>query len=172
MVLTLTAFGSAPALAATTQHGVVHAATQASRPAHVARMSAAPLLPGGRLKSGAFLDSGTVTLVMQSDGNLVLYRDGHVGDPNWALWASGTMGHNTAVMQGDGNFVIYPSNGVGHAGLALWATHTSGNNVLEVQNDGQRGDLPVLLHRFRARSPMGDPHQDLTAPWVRFSRGQ
>lgn len=135
IALAFTAVGSSPALAATTYHSTLRPAA-ASQQGHLARMSSASLFPGGELSPGAFLNSGTVTLIMQDDGNLVLYRDGYVGDPSQVLWASGTRGDNTAVMQGDGNFVIYPSNEVGVAGLAEWATNTVGNNVLEVQDDG------------------------------------
>jgi hypothetical protein len=115
IALAFTAAGSAPALAA---------------------MSAVTLHQGEALGPGDSLASGTVTLVMQGDGNLVLYPAGFVGDPNVALWDSDTRGNNTALLQGDGNFVIYPSDEVGNASAAEWATHTHGSNVLEVQDDG------------------------------------
>lgn len=68
------------------------------------------------------------TLIMQGDGNLVLYRSG-----GGALWASNTSGAgNWAVLQGDGNFVVYTS-----ANRALWATNTAGRTgtQLVVQDD-------------------------------------
>jgi hypothetical protein len=73
---------------------------------------------------------GRFTLAMQTDGNLVLYWNGH-----GALWASGTYqkGGVRATMQADGNLVVYNSgNG------ALWASGTSGHagSKLAVQNDG------------------------------------
>ena len=72
---------------------------------------------------------GDYNLIMQGDGNLVLYQSGT------ALWASNTAGTaaDEAIMQGDGNFVVYSSSG-----SALWATGTNGNSgaYLEVQNDG------------------------------------
>jgi hypothetical protein len=55
-------------------------------------------------------------LVMQDDGNLVIYG------PNWEpMWATGTEGHPGAslVVQDDGNVVIYSPDGQG-----LWATDT------------------------------------------------
>lgn len=54
-------------------------------------------------------------LVMQGDGNLVLYRDGR------PLWNTGTPGNPGAwaVLQGDGNFVVYTA-----AGRPLWHTGT------------------------------------------------
>ncbi len=73
--------------------------------------------------------NGDYNLIMQGDGNLVLYQSGT------ALWASNTAGTaaDEAIMQGDGNFVVYSSSG-----SALWATGTNGNSgaYLEVQNDG------------------------------------
>jgi hypothetical protein len=55
--------------------------------------------------------------VMQTDGNLVLYSD-----TSCALWASNTDGHPGAslAVQNDGNVVIYD------AGKALWASGTAG----------------------------------------------
>jgi hypothetical protein len=74
---------------------------------------------------------GRFILVMQSDGNLVLYRTA-----NWhPLWATGTNGQdvNFVAMQGDGNLVIYT-----FGGRAIWASNTSGRAgaFLVVQNDG------------------------------------
>ena len=72
---------------------------------------------------------GRYILVMQSDGNLVLYS------PSRAVWASNTngTGANTLIMQSDGNLVLYsPSRG------AVWASNTagSGGNVIVMQSDG------------------------------------
>ena len=73
---------------------------------------------------------GRFTLLMQSDGNLVLYLNG-----GGALWHAGTHGHAGAwaAMQDDGNLVVYSSGG-----SALWASGTSGHPgaVLWVQDDG------------------------------------
>jgi hypothetical protein len=72
---------------------------------------------------------GTHMLVMQTDGNLVLYHSGK------ALWESNTAGTTayTAEMQGDGNFVLYDAE---HA--PLWASRTpgSGGAHLAMQDDG------------------------------------
>jgi hypothetical protein len=64
--------------------------------------------------------NGKTHLVMQPDGNLVLYRN----DTGAALWASRTWHKpvNRAVMQGDGNFVCYDSKG-----HAYWASGTAGH---------------------------------------------
>ena len=68
-------------------------------------------------------------LVMQGDGNLVLYQGSH------PLWASKTVGKGgtMAAMQTDGNLVIY-NNDYG----PVWASRTPGqsNAQLVVQNDG------------------------------------
>jgi hypothetical protein len=73
--------------------------------------------------------NGDYTLIMQGDGNLVLYQG------STALWASNTAGTaaDEAIMQGDGNFVVYTSTDT-----PLWASGTAGNSgaYLDVQNDG------------------------------------
>jgi hypothetical protein len=74
--------------------------------------------------------NGKSALVMQGDGNLVLYAAGYR-----VLWSSGTGGRGAthAVMQGDGNLVLYTA---GNA--AIWATNTFGNSgaFAVLQNDG------------------------------------
>ncbi|GEM_PF-537858 len=74
---------------------------------------------GTRLSPGDYLQSATgYVLVMQDDGNLVLY------DPaGQATWASGTAGHQGAwaTLKTDGNLVVYSSGGE-----ALWSTRTWG----------------------------------------------
>lgn len=73
---------------------------------------------------------GRYSLVMQGDGNLVLYRAGV------ALWNTQTVGRGGAalVMQNDGNLVMY-QNGTGKA---VWNTGTAGHAgaTLAVQDDG------------------------------------
>ena len=75
-------------------------------------------------------------LVMQGDGNLVLYAPAPTGQGiGRALWASGTNGRSVrgAVMQTDGNLVVYS-----FTGTALWASGTWGHAgaYLADQNDG------------------------------------
>jgi hypothetical protein len=69
-------------------------------------------------------------LVLQSDGNLVLYSPS-----NHALWATGTDGqkNNRFVVQADGNMVLYSS-----ASQPLWASNTDRNAgaFLAMQTDG------------------------------------
>jgi hypothetical protein len=72
-----------------------------------------------------------LNLLMQGDGNLVLYRTqfGH------ALWASNTANEPVthAIMQADGNLVAYSATGT-----AFWATGTAGHPgaYAALQDDG------------------------------------
>jgi len=77
-----------------------------------------------------YLISLTVNLIMQGDGNLVLYNN-TTGQP---LWATSTVGKGAlADMQGDGNFVVYNS-----ANRPVWASNTCCRTDawLQVQDDG------------------------------------
>jgi chitinase len=104
------------------------------------------LTAGHRLTSGQQVSSssGRFHLIMQSDGNLVLY------DGSSPIWATGTWnlpaaGRPThADMQTDGNLVLYND-----ANQAAWATGTFGsfvNPYLEVQDDGNL----VIYHNGRS----------------------
>ena len=69
-------------------------------------------------------------LTLQTDGNLVLYKEGK------ALWSSQTRG-NVATLQKDGNFVLYLTNG--SQAVAVWHSKTAGKAEdcrLAVQDDG------------------------------------
>jgi len=88
--------------------------------------------PGKQLLINQSLISGDgmFKLILQSDGNLVLYQSGNI-----ARWHTHTNGSSVsrAIMQTDGNFVIYsPSNKV------VWHTNTYGHPgaYLTLQNDG------------------------------------
>lgn len=86
--------------------------------------------PGQRLNAGWSIKSrdGRYRVVMQSDGNLVLYQS------SGAVWATGTNGNSGswAVMQNDGNLVVRRPGGT-----AIWASNTAGNSGsrLIIQND-------------------------------------
>lgn len=121
--LALAALNSAPALAASASG--VRAMPQT-------RVGNNVVYPIRTLNPGDSVDSGRVRLVMQEDGNLVLYSDA----TNASLWATGTTGVNVAVLQSDGNFVVYPRNAAGNPFFARWQSGTSGDNVLDVQADG------------------------------------
>ena len=93
------------------------------------------LLPGQGLMQGGALSSGDqrFNLVMQDDGNLVLY-----GPQRQPLWASNTAGHADmfdAIMQADGNFVLY--NG---SNQSQWSSNTGGKpGALGYEHGGARG---------------------------------
>ncbi|MEU6759786.1 FG-GAP-like repeat-containing protein [Streptomyces sp. NPDC046685] len=81
-------------------------------------------VPGARIPAGTTLasgqefSSGNSKLLMQADGNLVLYTK-----DNKPIWATGTNKNPgaTARMQSDGNFVVYAADGK----TALWSSKTS-----------------------------------------------
>ncbi len=93
--------------------------------------------PCGRLGSAQVLGvndtvtscDGRFSLVMQGDGNLVLYQGGR------AIWSTGTPGRGGAfaTLQSDGNFVLYTRNS-----KALFSTRTANRPgaILAVQDDG------------------------------------
>ncbi|MCW2528475.1 MAG: putative S-layer domain protein, partial [Pseudonocardiales bacterium] len=86
----------------------------------------------GVLGSGQSLTSaeGGYSLVLQTDGNLVLYTSA-----GGALWQTGTYGNPGAYLrsQGDGNLVLYATSG-----RALWFSgrFSPGQTTLVVQADG------------------------------------
>jgi hypothetical protein len=85
---------------------------------------------GGRLTSA----DGGYYLILQTDGNLVIYRTSD-GNPIWAANTAGRPSYR-AYLQGDGNFVIYNS-GATVAGNALWASGSFGDaSTITMQNDG------------------------------------
>lgn len=102
------------------------------------------LLAGQRLGPGEALGGLTYrTLVMQTDGNLVVYdRETSAVTPaapaprlTYPTWSSGTAGQPGAfaVLQTDGNLVVYSAGG-----RALWWSGTSGRDTALVmqQSDG------------------------------------
>lgn len=79
--------------------------------------------------------NGTFQLILQEDGNLVLYIADSEAQLNRPIWASGTQNQPSdhCIMQDDGNLVIYDN-----AGNPLWNSGTQGNPgaFLFVQDDG------------------------------------
>ncbi|MGW4379711.1 hypothetical protein [Kitasatospora sp. NPDC004531] len=105
---------------------------------HTARVAASFCNPGasrpyhqGELYAGSWAQSAGVWLIMQPDGNLVIYRK----RDNAPIWSSGTWNKNPWVlnMQDDGNLVMHSQNDA-----ALWATGTWGNPgaYAVLQDDG------------------------------------
>jgi hypothetical protein len=97
----------------------------------------AAMTPGQQITAGQSLWSSTNNhqLIMQTDGNLVIYDQG--GQP---IWASNTRGSGgvRAIMQTDGNFVIYKSYTSSSPSEAVWASGTYGHPGawITMQNDG------------------------------------
>ncbi|MFD8479058.1 hypothetical protein [Kitasatospora sp. NPDC059673] len=88
----------------------------------------ADLRSGDKLMSGQSMKSGDSVLVMQADGNLVLYVESSTGVRiSTALWSTGTYGNPGAYafMQPDGNLVVYKQGSTADAD-ALWSSKTWG----------------------------------------------
>jgi hypothetical protein len=102
------------------------------------------LSPGQTMRHGDSIVSSDnrFRMTMQTDGNLVIYRnsDGH------PIWASNTAQSDVdrAVMQTDGNFVLYHVNNA-----PAWASNTPGapGSWLVMQTDGNlviyRPNFPI-----------------------------
>ena len=79
---------------------------------------------GDIIEAGKYLSSpnGRYRLIMQLDGNLVLYARGTTGYQT-PVWSSDTPGRGTPphklLLQGDGNLVVYDVNSV-----PIWDTST------------------------------------------------
>lgn len=120
--------------------------------------------PGDVLHPGwsIYSPSEDFQLIMQGDGNLVLY-DG----AGKALWASGTYHHPgaDAVMQTDGNLVVYDSTG-----HALWASGTSKDHgsYLYMQSDGNlviyHGSTAVWASKTNGKGSGGSVAPKVPAP--------
>jgi len=87
--------------------------------------------PETALETGEWCQTGKTRLIMQHDGNLVVYDED--GRPRWASGTWGPLRISRAVMQDDGNFVVYDSSG------PRWESNTccvDRRYVLAVQSDG------------------------------------
>lgn len=96
------------------------------------------IYPGGCLVS----PNGSYTLIMQGDGNLVAYRSNALGNPNAAVWQSGTSGIQNLrlAVQEDGNLVLYDNHN-----SAIWNAGSAGQKgryFLVIQDDGN-----VVIYR-------------------------
>ncbi|MGW0394975.1 hypothetical protein ACWDYJ_29695 [Streptomyces sp. NPDC003042] len=136
-------------LAASAVTALVPAVASAADPSQCMTSSGgltSDLRPGQRLDSGASLvpTPGKAELVMQPDGNLVVYLVGNPGGPKLPLWHSGTYGNPGAyaLMQEDGNFVVYKKDGGPQTGGGIWHTATYGDRATtyisaSIRDDGQ-----------------------------------
>lgn len=106
---------------------------------------------GQKLLAGQSLaaPNGTYYLLMQGDGNLVVYG------PAGALWSSQTQGSGAyAIMQSDGNLVVYRGS------TPLWWSQTSGSGARAVmQDDGNfviyQGSVPLWYTGGAPATPPG-----------------
>jgi hypothetical protein len=120
--------------------------------------------PGDVLRPGwsIYSPNEDYQLIMQADGNLVLY-DG----AGKALWASNTDHHPGAYlkMQTDGNLVVYPPTG-----HALWASGTDkdAGDHLSLQSDANlvlyKGSTPVWATRTNGKGTGGSVAPKVPAP--------
>ena len=126
-----------PAMRATEEvySSIPSTATILSTPSYVDGLNC--LFPGQLLYVGSSIDSmdGSKYLILQGDGNLVIYYSGH------PLWATATNGAKAAflAMQGDGNVVLY-----GADWSVRWQSNTGGHNgaYLKLQNNGSIAIYP------------------------------
>jgi hypothetical protein len=110
------------------------------------------LVPNGRLEPGASISADGYALIMQDDGNLVLYAPGNM--PLTSFGWPGMPG-TVLVMQDDGNLVLYaPGN------RPVWATGTAGDrdSALVVQGDGNLvlyapGNRPIWASGSQGGAP-------------------
>ncbi|KAM9987746.1 hypothetical protein ACTFIZ_003106 [Dictyostelium cf. discoideum] len=110
-------------------------------------------------------------LIMQNDGNLVLYIGTLKSQSDqYSLWSSGTyckgQGPYRLCMQGDGNLVIYDSKDI-----ATWSTGTNGQGVrghysMKLRSSGQI----VVYDKFKQilYSSKSTNREHLLSPYVRL----
>lgn len=115
-------------------------------------------------------DDGTYRFVLQTDGNLVLYKRIYDGRMR-PLWASNTVGSGaiTCSMQADGNLVLYDS-----AHHPKWASNTAGStgSSLIIQDDGNAvicrpNRSPVWTTNTVDAPPLGAREHNKIEPAVR-----
>jgi hypothetical protein len=122
-----------------------------------ARARSATLISGGSPYPGFALRSSTNhTLILQANGNVVLYDSNNA--PIWATNTAGIAPRNF-IMQADGNLVLYSTDGV-----ARWASDTWNNPgaFLNVQDDGN-----IVVYRYGSQSETGE-----NALWASGTNGR
>ncbi|WBO64312.1 hypothetical protein [Streptomyces camelliae] len=110
------------------------------------------IYPGQQLAPGHSLSSSTMTLTMQTDGNLVARLNTGKG-AGQVVWSTGTSGNTGAyaVMQTDGNLVVYTAGGGAGKGGALWSSRTYGHAgaYATVQDDGN-----IVVYNRASTAPL------------------
>lgn len=95
-----------------------------------------------KLSKGERVGNNHLSLVMQSDGNLVLYRDSR------AVWSSQTLGKCTAcvaVYESSGNLVIYDNTN------AIWTQAWAGSSGLMISDE-----TPYIFPLFISAAPLSN----------------
>ena len=117
------------------------------------------LFPGQSLRPGQSLQSNNKlhTLIMQTDGNVVLY--GSQSNPLWATNTDGLITPRKFIMQTDGNPVLYSVDG-----QPRWASLTWNNPgaFLNIQDDGN-----LVVYRAGSQTETAD-----NALWAAGSNDQ
>ncbi|MEV7941954.1 hypothetical protein AB0O82_38305 [Kitasatospora sp. NPDC088264] len=81
----------------------------------------------GILYRGGHIEAGDTQLILQNDGNLVLYRAYQEASLVHPVWQANTWGCGyKAIMQGDGNFVVYDANS-----RLCWSANTFKSSSLQ-----------------------------------------
>jgi len=105
---------------------------------------------GSSLATGAYLSTndylvsanGLYFVIMQSDGNLVIYHGSDPAHQGAFVWNSGVapgIGQYFVIMQGDGNLCIYHGSDPAHQGAFVWNSGKApgaGVYGATMQNDG------------------------------------
>jgi hypothetical protein len=100
--------------------------------------------------------NGQYNLVMQKDGNLVLYDSKCGAEPKCAVWNSGSFreqGQYFMAIQPDGNLVIYKGKPPAATPQSIWDSKTYGkldNYFLAIQDDAN-----VVIYRGTPNSNRG-----------------
>jgi hypothetical protein len=121
--------------------------------------------PGRELDVGQYFYSSNASyyVIMQADGNLVVYRNDGSGH---AVWSSNTtgLGGVRAAMQADGNFVIYTA-----AGRAVWQTASNGPDRYFTVDDGGLAQVLTTIPTWTSNTSDGTSPAGI-APII-FGRG-
>ena len=146
---------------------------------------------GSSLATGAYLATndylvsanGLYFVIMQADGNLVIYHGSDPAHQGAFVWDSGVApgtGQYFVIMQGDGNLVIYKGSDPAHQGAFVWNSGKApgaGVYGATMQNDGNLvvTQKPTVLWSAQPLSSSSQPtglHPNLIQWVIRNSRAK